>query len=156
MSTIYTDDGAYGREPLVGTRDEWRAALAPMWADWHRDADTDMPLGDWIEQSLDRSLRTASADLIARFARLPAVARLGLSIVDCQGASSADVERGIEAAELALRAAGITTAEAATAAYLAESDAWQAADRAAIAACCAGWYRVPDEAHLEAALGAAA
>ena len=76
---------------------------------------------------------------------------LGLSIVDCQGASSADVERGIAAAVHELRAAGITTAEAATAAYLAESDAWQAADRAAIAACCAGWRRVPDEAHLEAA-----
>lgn len=72
-STLYTHDGAFGA-PAIGTRDEFRAALAPVWADWYRNADTASPLTEWIESCLDANLREASPDLIARFERLPAVA----------------------------------------------------------------------------------
>lgn len=82
-----------------------------------------------------------------------------LIIMDCPGASSEDQDRGTAAAQAVFQSVGLT-AEHCHAQTLAEPEdgdpidslgllTWQVADRAAIAACCAGWYRVPESAHLE-------
>lgn len=73
------------------------------------------------------------------------------------GASTAEIERGVVAAMALLAARGVS-AELAHAAALAEAadesadpaaaDAWRAAERAALDACCAGWQRIPDSAVL--------
>lgn len=72
MTTIYTHNGAFGA-PAIGTREEFRAALASVWPDWHREADTAQDLAEWISETLDRNLIEASAEQIANGARLPAV-----------------------------------------------------------------------------------
>lgn len=55
MTTIYTHNGNFGAD-AHGTRDWFRDALQIVWADWHRDADTELNLEDYIEDSLDRNL----------------------------------------------------------------------------------------------------
>lgn len=75
MSTIYRHDGAYG-EQATGTREWFRRALAPLWAEWHREATAeaadyaagehsqrpepgitpDMDLDAYIDASLDNHL----------------------------------------------------------------------------------------------------
>ena len=82
-----------------------------------------------------------------------------LVIMDCPGASSEDQDRGSAAAQAVFLSAGLTAEHrhAQTLPEPANGDpidslgalTWQVADRTAIAACCAGWYRVPESAHLE-------
>lgn len=81
-----------------------------------------------------------------------------LIIMDCRSASTADQDRGICAAEAVFKAANLTPehchaqimAQAAGDAWGTRGvSTWQDAEAAAIAACCAGWHRVPESAHLE-------
>lgn len=73
------------------------------------------------------------------------------------GASTADIERGVEAAVAELTRLGVTAAAAAEADTASADDeahdtaaaaAWRSAERAALAACFDGWARWPDGAHL--------
>ena len=81
-----------------------------------------------------------------------------LRIFDCPGASEADRQRGIDAAEAVFSAANLTAEHCARQIEaLAEGDdygekgvaAWKWAEAAAIEACCAGWVRIPASAYLE-------
>ena len=86
MATIYTHNGDFGAEAF-GTREWFMAAMAPSWAEWHRDATEraaayeagdhsekppagvtpEMSLDAYIEHCLDRSLVELSDDEAAAF-----------------------------------------------------------------------------------------
>jgi hypothetical protein len=75
----------------------------------------------------------------------------------CPHASSEDLSRGVAAARAVFLAAGLTAAHCqAQSAAQAEGDdygirghaTWCEAEAAAVAACCAGWHRVPESAYL--------
>lgn len=83
---------------------------------------------------------------------------MSLWITDCQPATSADIERGVAAAQAVFSAAGLTPEHcSAQMDALAAGDdygergvaTWQAAEAAALQACCQGWQRIPDSAGLE-------
>lgn len=63
--TLYTHDGSFGEE-AVGTRAQFKASLALVWPDWHRDAATADTLDAYIESSLDAHLVEADQDEIDR------------------------------------------------------------------------------------------
>lgn len=73
MTTLYTNNINLGAECL-GTREQFRKALENIWPDWYRDycascEDRDeevKSLDEYIETSLDESLREADADDIDR------------------------------------------------------------------------------------------
>ena len=83
-----------------------------------------------------------------------------VAIVDCSHASDDDCARGVAAALEVFAAAKLTPAECNQAAndladgvpcagHSFELSIWCEAERAALAACCAGWIRIPEPAHLE-------
>ena len=88
------------------------------------------------------------------------ITKRSVHVVDCQGASTEDHERGSAAAAAVFAAAGLAPEHCDAQATLAAGDephdahaveTWYDAERAAIAACCAGWHRVPEPAHIELA-----
>jgi hypothetical protein len=82
-----------------------------------------------------------------------------LTLADCRPATSADIDRGVAAARAVFHAAGLP-ADYCQGNAAAQDEGglhfdaraaltWRAADCAAVLACCAGWRRVPEPAHLE-------
>lgn len=98
------------------------------------------------------------AKMLANEAIARAQARGELWIMDCRGARTADIERGIDAARDVFARWNLTPAHCDRQMQaLAEGDAWgergvaawREAESAALRACCDGWQRIPEGAHLE-------
>ena len=87
---------------------------------------------------------------------------MGLSIVD-SGANTEEIDRGVAAACAVFEKAGVSAEAAHAAQFKIASDepvtneetmqatVWAEADKAAVVACCKGWLKIPEPAHLELA-----
>ncbi len=83
--------------------------------------------------------------------------------INDSGASTEEILRGVAAAVAVFERYGVTAEEAPAAQQLIDDGeqvdnattmravAWGEADAAAVKACCAGWNRIPEAAHLELA-----
>jgi hypothetical protein len=71
MKLMTNRNGSLG-EQLIGTREEFKVALTECFAEWHRDADPDLSLEDYIEKNLDENLDTPTEDELESVERLNA------------------------------------------------------------------------------------
>lgn len=83
--------------------------------------------------------------------------------INDSGASTEEIERGVAAAQAVFDQHGVSAEDASAAKLKIDSNepvssvetmravAWDAADSAAVIACCKGWQRIPEAAHLELA-----
>jgi len=71
MKLMTNRNGNLG-EQMIGTREEFKAALTECFAEWHRDADTDLSLEDYIEKNLDENLDTPTEEELESVERLNA------------------------------------------------------------------------------------
>lgn len=69
MNTLMTNDEYFG-EQMIGTRDEFRAALMDNFRDWYADYEGEMSLEEYVDESLDTHLHVAEADEIENLPRL--------------------------------------------------------------------------------------
>ena len=76
METLYTASDRISSECMVGTREEWKAALSDSFKIWHQEKiqkeelDSDLKLDDWIESQLDENLTEASDDQVKEYKSL--------------------------------------------------------------------------------------
>jgi hypothetical protein len=70
METLYVSDQNFGAESFVGTRDDFKRALADVWAVWHAQQGSNLPIDEYTERALDEHLREATEKDLKTYRRL--------------------------------------------------------------------------------------
>lgn len=85
----YINNHLLGQSAYVGTRDEFKKELLPCLVDWHQQEQSEEPLNEWIEKTLNNCLMKAIEDDLITFPRV--TTRNSADCKDCEKNSGDEI-----------------------------------------------------------------